>query len=128
MYSPMNWWSSRAWRIPDSQNCPLATVSCVVISPSNVPCDSARGTFGKGVVLEIGKQWSAPDQLRLDLSSCGSLDLSALVPDDGIARVRWRGLQRAAQHQRCVGACRPGAKRRCCQHCHCGTHECAARP
>jgi hypothetical protein len=51
MYSPVNCRSSRACRIPDSQNCALAMVSLVVIRPSNVPCDRPSATLGKGVVF-----------------------------------------------------------------------------
>src|SRR5262249_10340699 len=75
--------------------------------------------------LKVRKQLSALVELRLDPSPRGCLDLSEIVPDSNIARMRGHGFKRATQDQRLLGGC-ARAKRRRGDDCRCGTHEGAA--
>src|ERR1700761_1202395 len=71
MYSATNWRSAREYFTPESHSFALTRLSFDDTSPSNVPCDSASGTFGHAVVLGMAPRkrarqaCPAPPELRI---------------------------------------------------------------
>src|SRR5262249_5074770 len=62
-------------------------------------------------------------ELRPDLPARGGLNPCEIVPDGGIACVRWHRFQRATHEQWFLGGGCPRANSWCCDDCRCGTHE-----
>src|SRR5690349_20126966 len=85
MYCPTHWWSWYEYRTPASHNLAMAQLSLVEMKPSNVPCDSARGTSGQAMVLGTPPQKAmrqlvpAPPGLRIFRPLMSSMPLSGFL-------------------------------------------------